>query len=139
MNKLTVAALATLVGYIAGVAGPVMAQGAVRAAIDVPLLWKKQDTSAFYGANVYAAPMLGRDEIVRDALSWQLVRRGPAGRLVTCMVELPVGSEPLRLKLHDASGMYILTAGGVPAMTFSAPAPSASAVRGGSERSSAPH
>lgn len=62
------------------------------------------------------------DEIVRDALAWQLVRRERAGgpRIATCMVDLPTTSSPLRLTLHDPSGMYVLTAGATPSVTFAA-------------------
>jgi hypothetical protein len=122
MNKLLLAALAALVGYAAGIAGPAVAQGPVRQAADVQLRWQKQATSAAYGTDVFAAVMLGADEVVHDARSWQLVRRAVPGgpRLVTCTVDPPTALEPLRLTLHDQSGMYVLRTGPVPSVTFSA-------------------
>jgi hypothetical protein len=139
MNKLMIATLGALGGCVAGITGTALAQGDVRDAINVPLRWQKQASSTTYGAEIYAAPLMQIDEIVHDALAWQLVRRERAGgpRTITCAVDLATTSRPLRLTLHDQFGMYVLTAGTAPSVTFSAARSVSSELGGRVERRAA--
>lgn len=122
MNKLPLAALAAVVGYIAGIAGPALGQGAVQAAVDLELAWSNQITSAMSEGGIIAAPLAGEDQLIASPSKgiWSLVRRGAStpdnltGRLVTCEVDIPGGT----VRLRDLAGEYSLRVGGVPTVTW---------------------